>query len=462
MSVDGRERLPLTAGQIQHYGIGRRNAELRTAIWSSYRIPGALDVDRLVDSVETLVSRHEALRLQVVEEPGGELYQWVRDPPDRTELVALRQVVSRSEEQFARYVRHVTAAERARDWQPDAFPFRFRLMRYDPEVHALVVGFSHLATDGIGADLLMRDLKRIYAGGARGRVAGGQPPRSFVASAVRHAAVRARRSRPREVPPPAADPPFTRFELPGPGPGPGTGTGAGTGTGRKSRQSVFCVTGDALADLRRLARLHRCTEFQWILAAFVSTVFRFTRQDRLAVGVPVNLRTAAERDVVGMYVISVPVLIDRPAGPWDLPRLPRTVAAALIRAAAAYLTGDQEGEAGPAKAAGPRGTGHGQDLSVNYTKSPFPSRTAAELGWSEYEPQVDYTIRGVALRFFSHPDALRCHAVLDAAAFTDSSAEALVGGFRQGLTVPAARWAEGVPSPAGTAPGAAGREEDLG
>lgn len=76
--------LPLTLGQLQHFKVTRENPALRMAIWSCFRIPGELDVDKFTDSVEILVSRHEALRIEIVERPGSEPRQRVscRPGPD--------------------------------------------------------------------------------------------------------------------------------------------------------------------------------------------------------------------------------------------------------------------------------------------------------------------------------------------------------------------------------------------
>jgi hypothetical protein len=432
MSGDYRERFPLTAGQVQHHKTAQENPQLRTAIWSAYRISGALDVDRLSDSVERLVATHDALRIRIVSQPDGQIYQQIRDVPERKSMIVGQKVLSRSEEQFERYVRHVTARERGKPWDPEAFPFRFRLLEYGPTVHALLVGFSHLAVDGIGSDILMRHLKRLYAGSSELEPSPDQPRRSFVESAARQAAARARRSRRAAVPAFPAVPPLTQFDLPTPSP---------QEDGARSRQSIFSLSGDELGTLRRLVRLHGCTEFQWILAAFATTVFRFTQQDRLKVSIPVNLRTAADREVAGMYVLSIPVLIDRPEGPDDFPVFPKMVGIALIRAIATYQKVETERIEAAIASAGERwGARFQEDLSVNYTRSSFSSHSSAQLGWSEYTPHVDYAIRGAGLRVFGFPDALDFHAALDSAVFSHDSVSDVVGSLRNHLISAADSW----------------------
>lgn len=234
-----------------------------------------------------------------------------------------------------------------------------------------------------------------------------------------------------------AVPPLTQFEL---------RESPSEERGSRSRQSVFSLNSDELGTLRRLALLHGCTEFHWILAAFAATIFRFTWQDRLKVSVPVNMRPTADRDVAGMYVLSVPVPIDRPGSLEGFPAFPKMVGSALLRTIAKYQKADPERtEAAVAAESEKWGARFQEDLSVNYTRSSFSSRSWAQLGWSEYAPQVNYVVRGVGLRVFSFPDALDFHAVLDSAVFSHDSVSDLLDGLRKNLTSAAENWGPAKP-----------------
>ncbi|TXS61343.1 hypothetical protein EAO76_41350 [Streptomyces sp. sk2.1] len=430
LSADDQDGFPLTSGQSQHYRMTKENPELRTAIWSSYRIPGALDVGRFVDGVETLVAGHEALRTEIFERPDGELRQRIVDPPDRSRLITCEQVLSRSEDQFDRYVRHLVASEQTKEWEAGAPPFRFRLLRYAPEVHAFVAGFSHTAVDGVGSEILMRDLMRIHRETMRGSRPSGPPRGRFVESALREAAAlekRARRVRKHDF---SGVPPVTQFRTGSPGPR--------KAAGPSSRKSDFSLTGEELAALRRAADRHGCTEFHWILAAFATTVFRVTRQDRLKVSIPVNLRGPADRDVVGMYVVAVPVVIDRPTGPDDLRRYPRKVGTAVLRATAMYRTGSPELLDRALTEQSERwGARCRHDLTVNYRKvSGMSRRSFTRLERDEHRARVDYSFPGVGLRIFSFEDALDVQAVLDSGLFPGDTAGDLVAALREDLTSP--------------------------
>jgi hypothetical protein len=409
------EELPLTTGQLRHFDLLRGNPALRTGIWRCVRIPGELDIDRFTDSVETLVSRHDALRIEILERPGGEPRQRIRGLLPRADLISCQDVLARSEEQFNRYIRHIVAQEQRQKWGADAchaYPFRFRLFRYSPTVHALVVGLSHLAVDGIGAEILIRDLMRTYGDAVAGRRPRGLPRRSFADSVVQRPAAGGKESpRSAERGPSDLLPP-TRFDVPPPDPGE---------RGCRSRQVSLSLSGTELAALREQASLHACTEFTWILAAFARTVFGFTRQDRIKISVPVNLRGAAEREVVGMYVLVVPVVVERPRDADGGRGFVAGVGSAVLRAMIRYRLSRTQG------------VEFRTDLSVVHQKMSLDSREF-RLGAIRYLPQVDYWTRGISVEVASYPAVLDVHAVLDSEVFSQESAKDVSEALRRNLT----------------------------
>ncbi|MEU7449793.1 condensation domain-containing protein [Streptomyces diastaticus] len=445
MSADDQDGFPLTSGQLQHYRTTKENPELRTAIWSAYRISGALDIDRFIDSVEILVAGHEALRTKIFERPGGELRQRVVGPPDRARLLTCKRVLSRSEDQFNRYIRHLVASEQTKEWDAGGLPFRFGLFRYAPSVHALVVGFSHTAVDGVGNEILMRDLMRIHQERVTGHTPSGPRRQRFVESALRQAAALEKRTRGVREHDFSGVPPVTQFQVGSPEPREDAGT--------LSRKSDFSLAGEELAALRQLADRHGCTEFHWILAAFTMTIFQVTQQDRLKISIPVNLRGTADRDVVGMYVVAVPVVIDRPTVPNDMRRYPREVGTAVLRATAMYRMESPELLDRLLVTQSERwGARCRHDLTVNYRRvSGMSRRSFARLDWSEYRARVDYSFPGVGLRIFSFEDAVDVHAVLNSGLFPGDTTNDLVEALRENLTSPDHWTRSRAPDPPGEA-----------
>jgi hypothetical protein len=414
-SVESGE-LPLVTGQLRHFDMLRRNPALRTGIWWGVRIPGELDLDKFADSVETLVSRHDALRIEILERPGGEPRQRIRGLPPRADLVSYQDVLARSEEQFSRYIRHIVAQERRQKWGADAcheYPFRFRLFRYGRTVHALVLGLSHMAVDGIGAEILIRDLMRTYGDILAGRTPRGLPRRSFADSVLQRAATCGKESRRSAERHPSGLLPPIQFDVPPPGPGE---------RDCRSRQAFFSFSGTELAALREQASLHGCTEFTWILAAFARTVFRFTGQDRIKISVPVNLRRPAEREVVGMYVLAIPVVVERPRDADGGRGFVAGVGSAVLRAMVGYRRG------------GAREVEFRTDLSVNYQKMSGLYSHEVRLGATHYLPRVDYWTPGISVDVSSYPVVLDVRVVLDSGVFSQEDAKDVFETLRRNLT----------------------------
>jgi hypothetical protein len=410
-SVETAE-LPLTTGQLRHLQQMRENPAPRSAIWSCFRIPGQLNIDRLTDSVQTLVWRHEALRIEILERPGEEPRQRIRGLPPRADVISYQEVIARSEEQFNRYIRYVVAQELRQEWDASAYPFKFRLFRYSPTVHALMFHLSHMAVDAIGAEILIRDLMRTYADTMAGRIPRGLPRWGFTDSVIQLAAIGSHDSRRSLDRDPSDLPLLTRFDVPPPGPGE-----------RGSRSRQVSLSGTALAALREQASLHGCTEFTWILAAFARTVFRFTRQDQIKVTVPVNLRGLAEREVVGMYALAVPVVIERPRDADGGRGFVAGVGSAVLRGMVRY------------RRSRTRGAEFRTDLSVNYRKmSGLDSREFCQLAATDYLPRVEYWTAGINVAIFSYPDVLDVWVVLDSGVFSQDSATDLSATLRRNLT----------------------------
>jgi hypothetical protein len=360
--------LPLTAGQSRLFELLRENSARCPTICCCFRIPGELDIDRFINSIEILVARHEALRIEILDRPGRPPRQRIRGLPPRKDLLSCQNVLARSEEQFSRYLRHVAVQEQQRDWGAGAYPFRFRLFRYGTAVRVLMVALSHLAVDGIGAEVLVRDLMRIDADTLAGRPLRGPAGPGFAELVARQSAASGTSSRRFTERHPSGTPSLTRFDVASPS----TAERAG-----RARQFYLSLAGPELSALREQASRHGGTEFTWILAAFARTVFQFIGQDRIEISVPVNLRNPAEREVAAMCVVPVPVVIDRPRDGDAGPSFVTGVGSALLRA---IVRGRRSTAAGPGSRA---------DLNILYQKmAGRDSREFVKWGTADYMPRV--------------------------------------------------------------------------
>jgi hypothetical protein len=412
-SLDTAE-LPLTVGQLRRLERVRDNADVCPTVCCCFRISGELDIDRFTDSVEILVSRHEALRIEILERPGREPRQRIRGVPPRAGLVSCQEVAARSEEQFSRYIRHVAARQLHQDWDAAAYPFRFRLFRYTPTAHVLMVALAHIAVDGIGAEILIRDLMRTYLDSLAGRPPRGLPQHRFADSIARQAAAGGKGSRRRPEGDPPSSPLPTRFDVPPPDP---------AERGGRARQFSLSLTGMELAALREQAGLQGWTEFTWVLAAFARTVFQFTRQDRIKILVPVNLRSPAEREVVGMYVLGVPVVIERPRDADGERGFVTGVGSALLRA----IIRSRQGAVPELESR--------TDLMVLYQKmSGLDVRGFYRWGATDYMPRIGYSTTGMGVFIYSYPDVLDVQVLLDHRLFSADGAESVSETLRRNLT----------------------------
>ncbi|MDX3339685.1 condensation domain-containing protein [Streptomyces sp. ME02-6979.5a] len=312
---DMSRTFPLTEGQYNHWSALRNHPIGRNPVYIQHRISGELNIPQFITALKGCVTDHEALRVGITLGSDGRPVQWVREVPEGKDLIDCRQVASKDEGQFSHYARNVLMADLQKDWHlAEELPFQFRLLRHSESVHAFLATFSHLAVDGTGRALFARDLWQRYRELEVGNDLAAGVPVSFesvVQERLRASRERSDSSRDSfwESRAAAAPPTFQAFE------------GVGSSDGAQS-----CVLKRlnwreaALAALRDRSRAAGVTEFQWILAAFVATLFEFTEQDLVKLTIPVDTRRWAERGVVGMFMVPLPVVLERPTEPGGLVR----------------------------------------------------------------------------------------------------------------------------------------------
>jgi Condensation domain len=316
---------PLLPAQKYYLRWTSRRPGLEWSLFRQYRIDGELDVDAFVAALEGCVRKHDALRIGISTDHGqAEVRQWLRPTPSRAELLRCRRVAAASEEQFSRYARNVLISDVRKPWDlQNQYPFRFTLLQYSPVLHEFLAAFSHLAIDARSRGIFMRDLWRYY----QNTMQGESPSRTalgerFMAAARRSAGGLARAD---------ADSGYWHAKLASAPPACQlVRTLDGESWKMEASSKAFRWSGASLERIREMARLARCSEFQWALAAFARAVFEVTKQDYIRIGIPADGRLPAERDVVGMFAIPLSICIERPANPSDLTaQIKREVLSAL-------------------------------------------------------------------------------------------------------------------------------------
>jgi hypothetical protein len=401
------EPAPLTYGQEQHHRALVAAPGLRTSLYVSFRIGGPVRVPALLAALADLVRQHDAFRGSIYSTVDG-LRQRALAPPPAGRLLTLTAVRAASEEQFSRYAAGVLGREVAAGWGPDAYyPFRFRLLRASPTLHALLGVFAHSHFDGRARDLVVRDLWAGY----RQRT-GDQPHPPVPLAEPFLDAARAQRARfAAKI---AANTRYWRDRLTGCPPRCEFGTPvAGADPAGGYHTAEHTVAGPSLARLHARRQADGGTQFQWAAAAFASALFAMTAQDRIAIHLAVDSRRAAEREVVGMFATVLPLVIDRPADP---AALPATVARELVNAVA-----HQHVEPAALTRAGDRGPRLDRDVAISFVAAvsrPAPAVPGLRLTQGAYPLPVGRTCRGLELSVRSAPEALQLSLVARADRFS--------------------------------------------
>lgn len=413
----GRETAPLTLPQLSMFRALRDDMRAPSTIEVSYRIEGPLDVPAFVASVGDVIRSHDALRLAVCGCGGAGPHQWVRDTPPLGELVTCRRVNSPSEEHFSRYVVGLAAKDASGSWDPRTeFPFRLRLLQYAPEVHAFVATFSQLAVDGSVRAAFGRELWQAYRR-RRGeeRDATPVPGPQFLTPAADHdrAADDARTT---------AD--FWRRQyarLPQDG---GPSPSAEPDTAEPGVLELdFALDGEELRSMRNSARAHRTTELVWIQHALAATMLDHTGADSLALWQPVDTRSLRERRVLGMFTLSLPLVVDRRATALELLRALTDDWFAVLKhrrvtretAATSGITDLGSLAGGPERTVRLAYVGHPQQ-TMRTTVSDLV------VSYGTYALARDRAVDGIHLKIGSWGDRVEFHLTFNRSRFTDDAA----------------------------------------
>ncbi|MEV0388965.1 condensation domain-containing protein [Nonomuraea sp. NPDC050643] len=429
------EYLPLTKGQLEHYEMLARFPEFRTPFWTSYRISRELNVAALADAIKSVVGHHEGMRIGIRELPGCPPVQWIRAPPPDRLLISRQEVRAVSRQQFEKYVRHVMARNQEENWSlSDGYPFKFLLLKYSSELHALIVGLSHLAMDARAKELVLRDLWRAYSatGGCIFKD-GGQRMKSY-SDAIRCHKVqgeedegkRGRRFIQLDVSQVFS---VTQFL-----------TIRSAPTSQYGFILEFGLNAILLADLRSMIHESEFSEAQCIFAALAHSVFGICPQDRIQFPITVDLRNAAERDLVGMFATSATVIVDRPRASTTVKDFLSHVKQRTIRAMVDCQRTEVRGpDLRDRDETSKWGSRQEKCLWFNYRNiaSDQSGRTSepANVERDAYSPSVRYTVRGISSDVISTPEHLRLRIAFNEAIFSMEAAEEFVANLQKTLAI---------------------------
>jgi hypothetical protein len=260
---------------------------------------GPLDAPVLERSIRAVINRHEALRTSF---PAvGGLPEPHVAPPDLDWRLTVRDLSGLGPGE----------AERLADGQAEtvfdlaAGPlFDCLLVRVSDTRHLLSMTIHHIVSDAWSVGLILRELSALYrADGETGRAGLPELPVQYLDYAVWQRAEMAGERLTEQVgfwrrqlagAPSALALPTARRRLPAQG-----------SAGGRVRMTL---AQEASAALHKLCRAHEVTPFMAMLAAYATVLRRWSGQDDLVIGVPVNTRGAAGADaLVGLFVNTLPL-----------------------------------------------------------------------------------------------------------------------------------------------------------
>ncbi|HEX5228742.1 MAG TPA: condensation domain-containing protein, partial [Bryobacteraceae bacterium] len=283
LNRDSGAPAPLSFAQQRFWFLDRYEEDAAAYVQSTaVRLRGPLDPERLKQAIEQIVARHEILRTTYETRDGAP--HAVIGPPREIELRLARL-------ESVEDVHALASAEARRrfDLSRDLMirPFVARL---GPEDHVLLLTRHHIASDGWSAEVLLRELATLYAGGS---LAEPQIQYSDFArwQAQRYASGAFDQDLSYWQERLAGCPPLLDLPLDRPRP---------RKQGFRGARGSFVLAAALVEELSRVARTEGATLFMTLVAAFQALLFRYSDAEDLVVGCPVAGRGRLElEEVIG-------------------------------------------------------------------------------------------------------------------------------------------------------------------
>lgn len=266
------------------------------------RLRGVLDVEALVAAFQSLVQRHEALRIVIRCEAG-------EDPVQAVTSLRSLDLSCRDVSDLSPADQSLLLSRTARDevWRPldlAVAPLRLLLLKLGAEDHAMIITVHHCVCDGASLAVLLEDLGEIYSAKVTRRTPDlptlsgelvwlPEWERQFIASGEGRAIAAHWRTVLEKFPPPVKLP-----SLPA----------AGMKPDLRGRSLLAKISPDLGRRLRELARELRTSPFSIFFSVFAVLVHGITQRDRFVIMTPFARRMEAwMQGVVGMFTNALPL-----------------------------------------------------------------------------------------------------------------------------------------------------------
>ncbi|NUR61139.1 MAG: amino acid adenylation domain-containing protein [Catenulispora sp.] len=274
------------------------------------RLRGALPVAELRAALNTVVSRHESLRMRFAATADGRPEVAIDDPADDTVALDVQEVVGADPAAREQWVREDVRTRLAEPFDLTRAPLlRAAVYALAPDDHVLALTLHHIVCDGWSAEILLGELLTLMSAGSLPPLAAQYGDYALwqrerrgerLADGTHEADLAFWRERLAGVPP---------LDLPTDRPRPPRPSFRGAPVGVR-------LAAETAEGLRRLALDNGATLYMAVLAAYAAVLARYAGQDDFAVGSPQAGRTHAELEpMIGMFVDMLVTRIDAAGDP---------------------------------------------------------------------------------------------------------------------------------------------------
>jgi amino acid adenylation domain-containing protein len=383
---------------------------------AAIRIEGPLDSERLHQSLQALVDRHEVLRTGFrLERP---------EPFVRDEVQLPLQVIDvHTDEDIER----IAIAEGARAFPLDQAPLlRALLLRKGEQEHVLVLNLHHLVADGRSVQILASELGALYLASARAELAALPPlplgygdyaawQRRCLQAGELDGELEYWKARLQGSPP--------VLELPLDRPRPSLSAGRGAALSLR----LPLQTAEAL---RSWGRTHGATSFMILLAAFQAQLYRATGVEDIVLGSTIAGRSSPELEpIVGLFANTVLLRTSLQGDPTFLQLVERVRETVLGALAHQELPFDAIIAALRPERSATRTPFFG--ILFDYQDAPLQRMQLGPLVFSPLDLHNATAKFDLTVQAFDGPEGLSVYFEYDTELFDQGSIERLIAGFQR-------------------------------
>ncbi|WP_374015851.1 amino acid adenylation domain-containing protein [Paenibacillus thiaminolyticus] len=305
----GQAEAPLSFGQQRLWFLSQLGSNAPYNMPLKVSIRGTLDKDRLLDSLQALVDRHESLRTTITAREDGELVQIIAERSQaELNLIDLQDLMNDSRKRQA-IVDQMVHDDAVSPFDLERGPLlRVSLFTLSEQEHLLLINMHHIISDGWSLQVFLKELSTIYE---KGVSALPELPVQYADYVIWQSERLTDEFLEQEsnfwLNHLAGAP--TVLQLPADRPRPP----------EQSYRGMNCssVVESELSDrLLQLAREERVTPYMLFFAVFNVLLFRYTGQKEILIGTPIAGREQVEtQNLIGLFAKTVVMRTDLAADP---------------------------------------------------------------------------------------------------------------------------------------------------